>query len=810
MSTLEKSYRVTARGFYVRWLAQRFGNIDFLQTKEGEEKVHLARIYIAARLDHEDRRDEDMGKDKTSGGAKDEETPPGRDAREVIAETPFVAISGRPGSGKTTLVHALIHELCAGPETPFRRNLVGHTGILPVPLILRDYQDELPRLTHFEELLDLWWQRALEEARDKGFTLHIERLRRSVAPAPTGDGMPMLVFFDGIDEVGGVDPRGRVLAMAREAREQGHRVVLTGRPSGFEGLKFIAPPDDGVRLGAALDTHGGVLLPTIHHIQPFARPQIGEFLALFYRLSDEWKRIREQSIAEFNDALDQRDYLLVLARRPIFLTLMALVHANDRRMPHGRADLYRRIIDLYLIRQTHQRRLQHTTDGRPMPHWDEREVRRALGFIAWCSQQRGAEAEGSHNRDRRQVVWSREELEAEVSRLLGGEDPDLGRFRELMPSSTQKLIDYFLHPAGLLVEPADKRIQFAHLSFQEYLCAEYLHGRTVAGGSSYFIEETRKLLLDRLASPGWDEIAMLFLTIHTAQGAQTQGTAHLEVLAELDIAKVAEARLLIAALTGQELDFEQAEHRRWLPVAVAAALLHPRKGFARRFGEVTAWSSVGWAKPRSDVPILQQGPGLKLLIELLRGNDPWPVLQEILEGDPPGGRRPKEWRERGLGKAAGRWQNPTDDESWDVDGKFGSKDARRDDAHSSALLITIADAAWGLAGKDEETDPLRLDMDAGLQSALSDWLRRTNPPLYHMDESATEPLPEPTYMGLALDALVPARGELWFDALARVPLEAWLLQGEGWDEGYFLWDTFSQPMVLLALYPDTPPPPLLV
>nr|VFK49067.1 MAG: hypothetical protein BECKTC1821D_GA0114238_10677 [Candidatus Kentron sp. TC] len=780
-SILERNLRITARGRYVRWLSRRFGKIDFLQTKEGEGQIYLDNIYIPARLDKKDRRDEDMG---------GEEALPGRDAGEVIAETPFIAISGRPGSGKTTLVHSLIDALSSGPETPFRRAMVGDTGILPIPLILRDYQDDLPHLATFGELLDLWWRRAREEARDKGFRLDIERLAASVAPE--GDGMTMLVFFDGIDEVGGAAPRGKVLAMAYEARKQGHRVVLTGRPSGFEGLESTRDPSDAV--GWISEAHPpenetASFLPAIHHIQPFARPQIAQFLERFYLLNDDWKRDRDRSIREFEAALDQRDYLLVLARRPIFLTLMALAHATDRRMPHGRADLYRRIIDLYLIRQVHERRLRYATDGRPMPHWDEREVRRALGFLAWRSQRRGAEVEDSDERDKRRVIWTRAELEGELTVLLAGGGPDgdgsdSRRFRELAPADAGDLLNYYLHPAGLLVEPAEGRIQFAHLSFQEYLCAEYLQGRAMAEGSSYFLEETRDLLLGNLALLGWDEIGILFLIIHAAQGAQAQGSAHLEVLAELDLANVAEARLLAAALTGRDLDFEEGERVRWLPLALAAALLHPREGFARRFRDIAAWRE----------------PGLALVVELLRAEDTWTALREwLLNDELPRGRRAKEWRKRGLGKAAEqRWREPAGDDSWDVDEEFGPEDAR-----ASSLLIAIDDAGWGL---DEDENPLRATMDADLEAALTDWLRARNPSLYRIDESE-EPLPEPTYTGLALDALVPTQGELWFETLSRVPPEAWLLQGESWEE-YSFWEVFSQPMVLLALYPPPPPPPL--
>ena len=234
-SIAEKNRRATARGNYTRWLLKRFGSLDMMSVKEGEEKVHLRNIYIPLRIDKEDRADESMGEiDEV-----EKEELPGSDAREVIAEHRFVAISGRPGSGKTTLVQALIEELCSDKVSSFRTRLVGRKGILPVPLILRDYQDELETIRNLDELLDLWWEKAETEAQDKqkflGTPLDIQRLKQSYSKE--GDHIPLLLLFDGIDEVGGLKPRNNIVQLARIAGKTGHRVVLTGRPSGYEGIR---------------------------------------------------------------------------------------------------------------------------------------------------------------------------------------------------------------------------------------------------------------------------------------------------------------------------------------------------------------------------------------------------------------------------------------------------------------------------------------------------------------------------------------------------------------------------------------------
>jgi hypothetical protein len=63
-------------------------------------------------------------------------------------------------------------------------------------------------------LLALWWHKAASEAADKGFRLDGERLAQSVLPE--GDGLSLLLLFDGIDELGGSQPRAQVLALARQ------------------------------------------------------------------------------------------------------------------------------------------------------------------------------------------------------------------------------------------------------------------------------------------------------------------------------------------------------------------------------------------------------------------------------------------------------------------------------------------------------------------------------------------------------------------------------------------------------------------
>lgn len=796
----EQNARASARGVYLRWLAQRFGTLDLMLTRQGEDRVSLRRIYVPVRVDTKDRADESLGGPEQAH----KEQLPGEDALALIASSRFVAICGRPGSGKTTLVQALLAELTRDGPSPVRTRLVGTRGLLPVPLLLRDYQDRLDAVRRLDDLLDLWWDHAAREAGATGHALDLARLRASYA-APDGagadgDGMGLLVLFDGLDEVGGQATRQRLLDLAAAPDPRVSCALVTGRPGGFADLPDWRPaaaervPDSSALPDA--EPSAGPAGLRLHHLQPFAFPQIQAFIGRFLQLRQEWQVEARRLLEEFNGALQdpRRPHLLNLARRPIFLTLMALVHVNERRMPHGRADLYERIVDLYLNRQMQHKRLAHTLRAEPMPQWDQREVRRALGYLAWRSQHLETTGEPAPDDRRRQVIWSRAELEDALRVLLAGKTDDRRGFSDLVPADAPQLLDYYLHPAGLLVDPAEGRYQFAHLSFQEFLCAEYIHGRAKAHGSRRFLDGIAELLYPFLGGPGWDEVGLLLLCIHAAEGRQTDPEAHLELLGELAPAELPQARLLVAALTGQELDYSEAEHQRWLPLAVVAALLHPMDDLAGALGRVAVW----------------KGPGLALLRALFDSDAPLDVLAARLGESPPAmrfGGAKVEMDER-LASAQRRWRDLGNALNWEF--PFDHEIAQ-----AWALLVLANESGW--LPRDPKRPQWRPLTDAALEQQIAAWVGRAlarrpadgargwlTRRIKVLDASSH--LPVSTPVARELNALLMAEGPLWECLAPRMPLDLWLLQGEFTDDSIF--GLASQPLVSFSLAP-TPGAPNL-
>ncbi|MBL3590993.1 MAG: hypothetical protein JMN24_14525 [gamma proteobacterium endosymbiont of Lamellibrachia anaximandri] len=213
---LENNARISARGDYTRWLLRRYDALDIFEFEDDPPPVSLRDIFVPIYLSDEDTDDEKMDQETPLH----EERAIGQDAWDCIVEHPFLALSGRPGSGKTTLIKALIIELCGQGLSRLRERLVSNQGILPIPLILRELP-EIEAVETLDQLVAAWLEREADEAAHKDHPLDKLRLQQSINP--DGDNIPLLYLFDGLDELGSNALREKVLVFAAEAVHRGHR-----------------------------------------------------------------------------------------------------------------------------------------------------------------------------------------------------------------------------------------------------------------------------------------------------------------------------------------------------------------------------------------------------------------------------------------------------------------------------------------------------------------------------------------------------------------------------------------------------------
>ena len=192
-----------------RWLRQRHGRLlGLLEADEDEVErypISLRHIFVPMRLDTKDLADEEIGK----GEALDQEQPPGQDAWQVLAEHSFAIISGRPGSGKSTLMQAIVLELCGERPSELRNKLYKDApGVTVIPIVLRELEN-IDQIQDWRQLLDSWWALIERDANADKFPLSILELRERLEQRELERNYQILLLLDGIDEVGSNATRER-------------------------------------------------------------------------------------------------------------------------------------------------------------------------------------------------------------------------------------------------------------------------------------------------------------------------------------------------------------------------------------------------------------------------------------------------------------------------------------------------------------------------------------------------------------------------------------------------------------------------
>lgn len=536
---------LVARGLYRRWLTKYFSTVTLAGLAPDDEPILLRRIYVPLVLTPE----------KISDNVPEEEVhnqgKPLAGWLKPQEETQVFLISGEAGSGKTTLVSAVVDSLASEVRDDLNRQFEGY---VPFPILLREAP--LRDLLSLTELVDWWLGEAKKEIPD----LEIESLR---AFLDMGKGFLLL---DGLDEVGTLEERARVMRWV-----PGHRwvaglrnsfsreplvgegvppnvVLVTARPSGFEGLQSYFP------------TTACSLF-----VAPFSHEQIRTYLTRWFELRPLRSQQRQGTVEMLFNRLtssQQAGRLLPLARRPAYLASLAFVHGTRGELPYTRAALYEQLVDAYIEMLDRQRglldRAEQTGD---LPIWDRLEKVEILAAVAFqahvgaTSKQKEKQVRGYTEEDRR-ILWSREELEAAVRLAVEG---GAERFRTVRPQHVSQLTDYFVSRTGLLVESREGRYQFGHLSFQEYLTALFVLNRAAAGGDKAAALES--ILFSRLSDPGWLEVGMLTLAIDATRSG---GKGHEPVLARLDLNLSDQLAFLAEILSGEEIRLTAEERRAWL------------------------------------------------------------------------------------------------------------------------------------------------------------------------------------------------------------------------------------------------------
>jgi formylglycine-generating enzyme required for sulfatase activity len=290
-----------------------------------------------------------------------------------------------------------------------------------------------------------------------------------------------IVLLDGLDE-----PPGRVEreAMARlfERATRAYdrcRFVVTTRPLAYVGNTVL----DGFR-------------PT--RVAPLEPGDIDNFLrhwcnALFRQNPTK----AEQHFGELTIALSSVPEIRPMARNPVMLTALAVVHWNERRLPEQRADLYQSILN-WLARAREQR------PGREP-------AARCLELLERLALAMQDSAQG------RRVEVSKAEAAEILAPEFAGRSP-AGQLKK-----GQEFLDEEEVDSGIIVSRGSD-LRFWHPTFQEYLAAKAIAG--------FPDSELYALLLEagKIYRADWREVALLLAGVLWGSGRRRVNALVTEVL----------------------------------------------------------------------------------------------------------------------------------------------------------------------------------------------------------------------------------------------------------------------------------------
>lgn len=469
------------------------------------------------------------------------------DLEEALTSKRLVIV-GDPGSGKTTFLRHVVFALCQSQlnaaasdkgsvcETEgsqgflprlrsiFRRSFVGEAAA--VPSLSTASEDPFPIFVRVADLTEFIatchrhtgrinpstedspaWLIEYLDARSREFNLGVtgrffsETLQSGSA----------LILLDGLDETPDRLSREAIARLFENATNAWPRCrfVVTTRPLAYAGCSVLT----GFQTA---------------RIDPLDIGAIQDFLARWcHALFPESESAGRRHLGELSEALQAKPEIRRMARNPVMLTALAVVHWNERRLPEQRADLYGSILD-WLARTREKRRDREPAD-------------RCLIVL-----QQLALAMLDHGSGRQVQVsksWAAEVLASQFR-----SHPESG-VEGAYAFITQEEID-----SGIIVSRGTD-IRFWHLTFQEYLAARAIAGKPDSAQHQLLLAD------DKIYRSEWRETALLLAgVLRVRQGPEKVDNLFSAVLDKLGsqaaLAEQARAAGLLGAMVRDLLPFD--------------------------------------------------------------------------------------------------------------------------------------------------------------------------------------------------------------------------------------------------------------
>ena len=452
---------------------------------------------------------------------------------ELIWKNPRLTLLGDPGVGKTTLMQWLICSLSHWSNNHAKQYL---GPMFPLTITARKISEKTLSLMNSNDL-------DIESFVDEMLSMQGDQLNRLWGEEEKAflyslfERGQVLLLVDGLDEISNntefwLNNKIRNLLIKYPSTH----LIMTARVVGFNQFDFWGISkrlrDNEIHVGISdspieLDEdfvqaskNKQLYLPSLFYLAPFSPDQRKRFsenwVANYLPPNDEKKKIFIENIDEVSAHSFQLD---ALSRIPVLLNLICFIQWRRGKLPNGRAELYQRIVETYLVAMDRARLLTHELSD----EYDYQDIKNWLGRLAFNMQSGDLKLlpDGKDFSDFNENQLEKFRLDLPIigqERILQVSGDELKRFfqlhlSEVLPSSelsvhAEAIINYlkirtgFLIPRGVIGE--SEYFGFSHLSFQEYFCAYFLNNAIDDFELNYFTN-----LTNAAKKESWSEIFQL-------------------------------------------------------------------------------------------------------------------------------------------------------------------------------------------------------------------------------------------------------------------------------------------------------------
>lgn len=407
------------------------------------------------------------------------------DLREALTEPGHLALIGKAGCGKTTVLR-LLATVLAAQDSELAQQWLGWQGAaLPAPvyLALRDFEHACQKEPGKYDRNVASLLRFLD---DQFASWHPNKVKPGFIGRLVQSGQVWLLI-DALDEVPDfdhrIDVRKAIEGLASEF--PGNRMLVTARVAAYTQANTRL--DERFNVAFVRDLTAGQWTPLIQRLYAGLEADLD---------------VASQRAEKLLARVERSDLLQDMVKTPLMVWTATLIDSTGRELPEQRAELYNAYTEVLLGERLKEEESAEAAKMLREDRWPKDDRRLYLTYAAFETHQASASQRAGKQRERGLVVVDEHELTRTI--LAPYMAAYLGLSTEKAKKEAQDFVKVMAERSGILHAQPGGYSFGDHLTVQEFLAASYLVDNLRNEPDRY-----RAFVCERIGQSWWQEVFML-------------------------------------------------------------------------------------------------------------------------------------------------------------------------------------------------------------------------------------------------------------------------------------------------------------